>query len=253
MALMLLAGLVTGFLGVFSAQQLLDRRSSPSPPRATAAAPSTPPGSTAAPSAPPADPAAAVLPDLVVRQRDVEPTVTVAQLRNGAAVTGATTLDLCNGTYPSESLRTARLQVVAYEDQGGSQLSTEAVAYQSAAATTKAFAELRAVAASCPAAPVTSPVGESTVTTKFSRAPDSAWPLAAGVDRQSYEFTSTDETTVSSHSIAVYLKRGRILLAVYFPEPDGAQSPVAGQSTVAGIVAVFQNRLARLPGSVTGN
>ncbi len=243
-ALMLLAGLVIGFLGVFGAQQLLDRRSTSRTP--AAAAPSVPQ------QLPSADPAAAVLPDLVVRQSDVDSTVTVAQIRNGTAVSGAATLDLCNGRFPSESLRTARLQVAAYDDQGAVELSTEAVAYQNAAATTSAFAELTEVAARCPNSPVTSPVGEPTVTTSFSADPGSSWPRSAGVDRQAYQFTTTDAAGTSSSAIAVYLKRGRILLGVYFPRPEGQQAPVAGQSTVAGIVRVFQDRLARLPSPLPG-
>lgn len=246
MALMLLAGLVIGFVGVFGLQQLLDRRSTSGTPGSAAAAPS-PPGQL-----PSADPAASVLPDLVVRQSDVDSAVTVAQLRNGTAVSGATTLDLCNGTFPSESLRTARLQVAAYDDQGTPELSTEAVAYRNAAATTQAFAELKEAAARCPNSPVRSPVGEPTVTTSFSRVPDSSWPRTAGVDRQAYHFTTTDATGTSSPAIAVYLKRRRIVLAVYFPQPDGRQGPVVGQSTVAGIVEVFQERLSRLPSSLTG-
>jgi len=55
---------------------------------------------------------------------------------------------------------------------------------------------------------------------------------------------------VTSHSIAVYLQRGRALVGVYFFEPDGPQAPVAGQTTVAGIVGVFAGRLAALPASV---
>lgn len=253
LVLMLLAGLLIGFLGVFGVRQLLDRRSAGTSNSAAATpfAPQVTPSG--APSTPSADPAAAALADLVVQQSDVGSTVTVAELRNGAAVAGQTTLDLCNGTFPSESLRTARLQVVAYDDQGTAQLSTEAVAYRSAAAVQQAFRELSAVAAHCPASPVTSPVGEPSVATKFLAAPDGSWPRTAGVDRQAYHFTSTDATGASSPSIAVYLKRGRILLALYFPQPDGKQSPVAGRSTVSGIVTVFQNRLAKLPTSVTGS
>jgi Protein of unknown function (DUF2510) len=253
MALMLLAGLLIGFLGVFGAQQLLDQRSKSSTPNSAAATPpATPQLPSAAPSAP-ADPAAAVLPKLVVRQSDVSAAVTVSQLQNGTSVSGAATLDLCNGTFPSESLRTARLQVAASDDQGTAQLSTEAVAYRNANATAQAFAELKAVVRRCPDAPVESPVGEPTVTTKFLTAPDSSWPQTAGVQRLAYQFTTTDATGATSASIAVYLRRGRILLGVYFPQAARKQTPVASQSSVAGIVRVFQDRLAQLPSAVVGS
>lgn len=261
LASMLAGGLLVGFLGVFGAQSLLDRSpsSAANPPAAAPFAPQQPsfgPPSAAAPSTAPApspgsaDPAVAVLPDLVVRQSDVASTVTVAQIPHGTSVSDAATLDLCNGTFASESLRTARLQVAA-SDSTRTDLSTEAVAYRNRAATTSAFAELKAVAARCPDTPVTSPVGEQTVTTKFSSAPDASWPHTAGVDRQAYSFTSTDASGTVSPSVAVYLKRGRILLGLYFPQPAGKQSPVAGQTTIGGIVKVFQNRMAALPSSVT--
>ncbi len=265
LALMLVAGLLIGFLGVFGVRQLLDRRTTSNPPGSAAVVPSTPRRS-ATPSQPstppqpspaippgnPADPAAAALPDLVVQQSDVGASVTVGEIPNGTAVSGATTLDLCNGTFPSESLRTARLQVAAYDDSGEARLSTEAVAYRNAAATTQAFAELRSVAATCPASPVASSVGEPTVTTKILPAPDPSWPRTSGVVRQAYHFTSTDTTGTTSDSIAVYLRRGRILLALYFPQAAGKQIPVAGQSTVSGIVKAFQDRLAGIPRNAVG-
>ena len=39
-------------------------------------------------------------------------------------------------------------------------------------------------------------------------------------------------------------------MGIYFPRPDVAQTPVAGQTTIAGIVNVFAERLAELPDSV---
>jgi hypothetical protein len=159
-------------------------------------------------------------------------------------------LDLCNGTYASESERRTRLQVAAVDAEDNTTLSTEAVQYVDAAATEQAFAELREVAAKCPATPVPSPVGETTVTTKFNPAPDGSWPEVAGVDRQAYDFVTSSTLGQTQDSVAVYLRRGRVLMGIYFPNPDGAQSPVAGQTTIAGIVNVFANRMAQLPESV---
>ena len=48
----------------------------------------------------------------------------------------------------------------------------------------------------------------------------------------------------------MYLRRGRVLMGIYFPRPDGTQSPVAGETTIAGIVNVFANRIAQLPESI---
>ncbi|HET9772619.1 MAG TPA: hypothetical protein VFS16_17115, partial [Acidimicrobiia bacterium] len=116
--------------------------------------------STPSPSAPSQskDPSAGLLAQLIVTDADVGPTLTVAGLRGGNGLSQPT-LDLCNATYPSESQRTARLQVVAVDQTGETALSTEAVLYSSGAGTTTAFAELKAIAASCPDEPVESPLG----------------------------------------------------------------------------------------------
>jgi hypothetical protein len=131
-------------------------------------------------------------------------------------------------------------------------MSTEAVLYRDAAATSQAFSELRSVVAHCPATPVTSPVGEPTVAMKFNAAPDKSWARVAGVTRQAYDFTATDDTGASSHGIAVYLRRGRALLGLYFSSPNAAQSPVAGKTTIPSIVNLFAQRLASVPASSVG-
>lgn len=198
----------------------------------------------------PTDPSSGALSGLVVRQGDVEATVSVQPLSGGNEVSGAATLDLCNGTFPSESSRTARLQVVAVDDQGDSVLSTEAVLYQNAAATSQALAELKETAAKCPATPVQSPVGEPAAATSFNAAPDGDWPQTAGVDRLAFDFVATNDAGQAQHSVAVYLRRGRVLEGVYFPQPEGPQTAVNGQTTMATIVQEFAGRLARLPDSV---
>ena len=187
---------------------------------------------------------------MIVRESDLSSTACVAVIDNGDEVDGTVTLDLCNGTFASESLRAGRLQVIAFDSQGTIGLSTEAVIYQSPAATAQAFDELVSVAAKCPSTPVRSPSGGSSVTTVFDPAPDGAWPKVATVDRLAYRFTSTDaQTNVSSKSIVVYLKRGRALLGLYFPNPAFTMATIAGQNTVQGIVNVFETRLAQLPDS----
>ena len=95
-----------------------------------------------------------------------------------------------------------------------------------------------------------SPVGEATVSTHFNAAPDGAWPQVAGVERVAYSFTTTDSSGTTTNSIAVYLRRGRALLGVYFGQPEGPQPAVGGQTTVAGIVNLFENRVAKMPASV---
>ena len=75
----------------------------------------------------------------------------------------------------------------------------------------------------------------------------------ATVDRVAFDFVTTDASGQSQHTIAVYLRRGRALMGIYFPHPDGPQAPVDGQTTIAGIVNVFATRLANLaPSAANG-
>jgi hypothetical protein len=245
-AILLLVPLIVGFssfAGFYFATRGQSKpvaQTSP-PPATTPTTPGSAPGTTLAPA----------LSGLGLTQSDVASGVTVQQLQNGDQVSAQqATLDLCNGTFPSESLRTARLQVVAVDAQGNNVLSTETVSYSSAAATAQAFSELAATATKCPASPVTSPVGEPTVTTHFNAPPDGAWPQVATVQRLAFDFVSTDQTGQSQHSVAVYLRRGRVLMGIYFDQPDAAQSSVAGQTTIPGIVNIFAARMAQLPAAV---
>ena len=180
----------------------------------------------------------------------MQSTILVQPIPGGDRVTDQPTLDLCNGTFASESQRTARLQVAAYDGVGQELLSTEAVLYKSAADSEQAFAELKSVAAHCPSTPVVSPVGEATVATHFNAPPDSSWAQVPTVTRQAYDFVTDDGQGDTEHNIAVYLRRGRVLMGVYFAHPDAPQISVTGQNTIDQIAAVFANRIAALPASV---
>lgn len=252
-AIALGTGLVVGFAVV--AAVLVNHggnSTSAAPPANPPAVPTLPLGPSPTSSAPAStDPDASALQGLVVRQGDVPPSSSVQLLPGGNLVAGQTTLDLCNGTYPSESLRSARLQVVEYDGSGDSVLSTEAVLYRTPADAAQAMNEVRRVARTCPNSPVVSPVGEPTVTTRFQAAPDRSWPTVGGVDRAAFAFTSTDQFGQTSQQVAVYLRRGRVLEGVYFGQPVGAQPAVDGNTTLAGILRDFEERIVALPASVT--
>jgi hypothetical protein len=47
--------------------------------------------------------------------------------------------------------------------------------------------------------------------------------------------------------VAVYLRRGRALVGVYFSNPDSTTAVVEGHTTLPDIVNVFAARLAKLP------
>ena len=192
------------------------------------------------------DPSAGLLASLIVNDADVGPTLTVSGLQGGNGL-NVPTLDLCNGTFPSESQRTARLQVAAVDGQGQTALSTEAVLYSSGAGTAAAFSQLKDTAAACPDKPVDSPVGLPTVTTRFGPAPDAGWPEVPAVERLAFAFETVSETGESTRSVAVYLRRGRALLGVYFSHAEAPTAVVEGKTALGDIVNIFANRLAKLP------
>ncbi|HET9770578.1 MAG TPA: hypothetical protein VFS16_06800, partial [Acidimicrobiia bacterium] len=113
--------------------------------------------------------------------------------------------------------------------------------------TTAAFSELKAAAAACPDEPVESQTGGDPVTTRFKPAPDADWPQVPTVERAAFAFESIGETGETSQSVAVYLRRGRALLGVYFSHADAPTAVVEGRTTFAEIVNVFAERLAKLP------
>ena len=95
------------------------------------------------------DPDAEVLRDLGVQQQDVGSNRSVIIIPDGTDHVDGVTLDLCEGTFPSETLRTARLQVADIDRNSNVALSTEAVLYRDPAALDQAFAELRRTRAAC--------------------------------------------------------------------------------------------------------
>ena len=212
----------------------------------------TTPGTSTPGTTPTGDPDESVLGGIIVNQNDVPAADTVHHPADGINM-AAPTLDLCNGRFPSEAHRTARRQVyvglTATPDD--TSFSTEAVLYASPADGAQAMREIQAVVAACPASPVVSPVGEPTVITKFSAPPDKTWPRSPTVQRQAYAFVTTDQQSGDAEpGIAVYLRRGRVLMGLYFAQPTGAQIPIDGHSTLQQIVSVFESRIAHLPAAV---
>jgi hypothetical protein len=203
-----------------------------------------------APAPAPTDPNAKSLGDIVIRQRDVTSDNSVALIPQGDLTQGTTTLDLCNGTFPSEALRTARLQVAEVDPTLSTIMSTEAVLYKNNAATEQAFRELAAARAKCPNTPVPSKSGQGAATTTFNAPPDKTWPKVNGVERQAYDFNSVDELGDQSRIVTVYLRRGRALLALYYYRVPDPQPAVDGKTTMEAVTQLFEQRLAALPEAV---
>ena len=243
-------GLIIGVIGVaLSGGSSSDNDGTAAP--APTVAPSTPPSSVPQLNAG-NDPSASALETLIVKPEDVPATAEVVVFPGGVGLTQPT-MDLCNGRYPSESRRTARIQDAVLDAQGVLVFSTEAVLYGDSGGTTQALDEVRSVVAACPPTPVQGPAGQAPVTTRFNAtAPDSGWRQTPNVNRVAYDLTTDDGSGRPRRTIAVYLQRGRVLLGVYFSRPEGPQLPVDGQTTIEGIVGVFAARVAALPTSVVG-
>jgi hypothetical protein len=237
-------GLLVGVIGIaLSSRSSTTSNAGPEPTLAPGA--SSP--STTAPLSAGNDPSALALGSLVVKPEDVPATADVVLFPGGAGLSQPT-LDLCNGVYPSESKRTARLQDAVLDAQGRVTLSTEAVLYADSGGTTQGFAELQSVVAACPR----TPLGQPPAITTFNPPPDGNWPQVPTVNRRAYDFTTDDGAGGRSRTIAVYLQRGRVLVGVYFAQPDAPQVPVEGKTSIPDIVAVFAARVAALPTSVVG-
>ncbi|MGH9171259.1 MAG: hypothetical protein ACRD0Z_10370 [Acidimicrobiales bacterium] len=176
-----------------------------------------------------------VLAKISLGQRDLPKGVSAVVLNGGLEVAGQTTLDFCSDSYASETLRVDRRQMVTLQSNGTVfTFSTEAVIYKDAAATLTAFAEVRAAAANCQGGSDTT-VGGS-------------WPTVPGVERLSY---ATSESGFSSD--VVYLRRGRVLLGIYFNgSPTSLPFAVAGSTSIETITHTFEQRLAALPASAVG-
>ena len=246
--LAVVVGLLVGVTGVALSNRDSSKPTATPPGTAAEPAPTSVPGSPTANN----DRSTASLAALVVKPEDVASTASVVVFPGGVGL-GMPTLDLCNGTYPSESRRTARFQDAVLDADERLVLSTEAVLYGDSGGTTQALSELRSVTAACPSTPVQSPVGQPAVTTRLNAPPDTGWPQTPSVSRLAFDLTIDDGSgSPPRRTIAVYLQRGRVLLGVYFSQPDGPQLAVNGQTTIPGIVGVFAARLAALPVSVVG-
>lgn len=185
---------------------------------------------------------------LVLQQRDVPDRYRVAPIDGGRSVTDQPTLDLCEGTYPSETERVGRLQVSARDGAGSTTLSTEAVQYSSTDATAQAFAEVEQVAAQCKGS-LTLDFGSGTpVETTVTEDADRSWHTTPGVERLAYTVADTDMISgAESQQIVVYLRRGPLLMGLYFPNASGKQMPVEGKTTIPEIVRIFEERLLNTP------
>jgi hypothetical protein len=130
------------------------------------------------------------------------------------------TLDLCGFTYPSELLRTARLQVDYDRNLQAPGLSNEVVSYESGGAS-QAMHEVDYAVTNCPKGPVRSHVQGVPLLTyrlKRLRAPH----LLPGYIALQVRVTGkVGKRTVTETTLSIYQARGNVLSAIYTTAPKG--------------------------------
>ncbi len=205
-----------------------------------ALAPVNPVGDVARPTTPmPVARDQAVLDQVSVAAADLGPGWTARLIDQGDQLSQPT-LDLCSGHYASESRRQARHQVEVSDSTGEAVMSTEAVLYQDQAGAAEAMAEVRGMASRCPGR------------VQVRAAADAGSGHPPGIDQVAWSVQAEVASQPMDRAVLVFLRRGRLLLGLYFLTADGPQARIAGTDTIAATVAVFQRRVADLPAAEVG-
>ncbi len=131
----------------------------------------------------------------------------------GTSFIGETTLDLCAGAYPSENLRTGRLQVSYTHPAKTVDVSNEVVTYVSGGAQ-QALSEVSRVAQTCSTKPVVQKRGA--ITTTFQATPVHDPHLPANTVAVKLVIKQTNgKKHVTQTGIAIYQVKGNTLSGVY--------------------------------------
>ena len=178
----------------------------------------TPPSTTTPPAS--TDPSASALRNLGLRQSDVGATVSVVA-DSAAATASPTRPRWTSATRPTRASRNARRasrlppstrRPTSPSAPSRSSTRTQRQPNRPSPSSTRRRPSVRAL-------PSRARSTRTRATTKFNAAPDGAWPQVAGVERRAFDFTTTDDTGQAQRSVAVYLRRGRALMGIYFPQP----------------------------------
>ena len=164
---------------------------------------------------------AALLETVVLKPSQVGAGYTLSQIPGGQLVQGETTLDFCGLSYPSESLRSARLQVVY--DAKGSDLSAsnEVVTYEPGGAQ-KALQEMTRAAVACPNGRVKDPPQGVTDMVRHTHVIRDRRLLQGAVAIVETDTATVKGKRVTVESVDVYQVRGDVLSGVYGSGPEAA-------------------------------
>ena len=156
----------------------------------------------------------ALLARVVLAAREVGRGYQRSVIPGGKVVQGEITLDFCDKSYASESLRTARLQV-AFDAKGGKPgLSNEVVTYSEGGAR-QAMAELRKAVASCRNGAVASPAKGVTHLTRQVHTVKGHGLLPGAIAVVETDRAVVKGKRVTERIAAVYQVRGNVLSGVY--------------------------------------
>jgi hypothetical protein len=134
------------------------------------------------------------------------------EMHQGNTVVGQVTLDICAGTFASESLRTARHQVLYGAKDKKSSVSTETVAYRPGGAA-QAMRELHQALSTCPDGWVRSSTkGSPAVKEQYATLfPHRNWEPGTLAIR----FTERTRSGKSAAGVLIYQRHDNILSAIY--------------------------------------
>jgi phage tail protein X len=158
---------------------------------------------------------------LVLQPAQVGKAYVMLARTDGRGVNGTVTLNLCGTDYPSERLRSARLQVDYLKNRSALALSNEVVAYREGGAA-QAMREVVAHALGCPARPMPSGIpGVPPLRYEITRL--TAPGLLKGYLAVRVRTTGTvNGKHIDQISYAVYQRLGTVLSGVYSSGPNTA-------------------------------
>jgi hypothetical protein len=157
---------------------------------------------------------------------------------------------VCSQKFSSESLRVGRHQVGIKDANGEGVISTEALLYRDPAAAAQAMSEIQQAVAACPSTPTRSPVaGAPALSYQVNAPPDAGWQPVAGVDRLAFDMTASDQSGHTAGIVTIFLRRARLLLAIYLQQPEQASQAVTNHPSVENLTGRFASEIAALPGT----
>ncbi len=155
---------------------------------------------------------------IALQAKDVAADYTVEVTSDGRSL-GVPTLDFCGATFPSESLRVARLQNAAFDADGNfTGISSEVVLYSSAAAAKQALHEVTQARLKCPTDHAVSTEDGHSILFTFHGAPGPSSTPLTGPDARLIIHTSMKVDGSPRTSFLAYQIDGKVLAGLYITD-----------------------------------